>query len=162
MSEVPLYSRKRTHSSPPPLYAFELPSPHSRQYRNFLHPTARRIASPETSAVEWKQDSKHPRELERPRSHSAGYPPGLRTATHKTGKFDGGVPSHTCTADSWLSLELVGHITGTPHLQENAPPRDPTVGLCLGSCFVFRRFCGRAGCDWGYRGTSPVRKRPPP
>ena len=23
--------------------------------------------------------------------------------------------------------------TGVPHLQENAPPQDPTVGLCLGS-----------------------------
>ena len=23
--------------------------------------------------------------------------------------------------------------TGVPHLQEKAPPKDPTVGLCLGS-----------------------------
>ena len=25
-----------------------------------------------------------------------------------------------------------GEFTGVPHLQENAPPQDPTVGLCLG------------------------------
>ena len=25
------------------------------------------------------------------------------------------------------------HPTGVPHLQENVPPQDPTVGLCLGS-----------------------------
>ena len=24
-------------------------------------------------------------------------------------------------------------VTGVPHVQENAPPQDPTVGLCLGS-----------------------------
>ena len=24
-------------------------------------------------------------------------------------------------------------VTGVPHLQETAPPQDPTVGLCLGS-----------------------------
>jgi len=38
--------------------------------------------------------------------------------------------------------------TGVPHLQENAPPRDPTVGLCLGSWGGPR---GWAFCYW--RGT---------
>ena len=28
---------------------------------------------------------------------------------------------------------VVNALTGVPHLQENAPPWDPTVGPCLGS-----------------------------
>ena len=30
-------------------------------------------------------------------------------------------------------LQAVAVSTGVPHLQEDAPPEDPTVGLCLGS-----------------------------
>ena len=32
-----------------------------------------------------------------------------------------------------LARAASGTFTGAPHLQENAPPQDPTVGLCLRS-----------------------------
>jgi hypothetical protein len=47
-------------------------------------------------------------------------------------------------------------LTGVPHSQENAPPWDPTVGLCLGS---YRGFIGRWAFSWG-RSTPVFHNKP--
>ena len=43
-------------------------------------------------------------------------------------------PRSTCMPEPKLFFGISSQETGVPHLQENAPPLDPTVGLCLGSC----------------------------
>ena len=47
-------------------------------------------------------------------------------------ELSGGV-ARVAKADAGLAETVCVNPTGVPRLQENAPPYDPTVGLCLGS-----------------------------